>query len=904
LTPLNLLILVCLSYVVLLFLVAFAAERAALRGRGAWMSQPLVYTLSLSVYCTAWTFYGAVGNAARSGLEYLTIYLGPTIVMVGWWWVLRKLVRIGRSQRITSVADLISSRFGKSNLLAVCVTLLAVIGTTPYIALQLQSVTLSFAAFAEAGGLDAPVADSNATAIWVASGLTLFTIVFGTRNLDVNERHYGVVMAIAVEAVVKLCALLAVGIFVVWGVSGGVSETLQRIDASTIGTAEIHGGRWAALTFLSGAAFLCLPRMFQVLVVENEDESHLQTASWAFPVYVMLISLFVIPIAVVGLQTLPEGSNPDLFVLTVPLSQGRDGLAILSFLGGFSSATSMVIVAAIALSTMVSNHIVMPIWVRMTGGGASMSGDVRNVVLLARRLAIAGVVFLGYLYFSLSGGGAALTSIGLVSFAGVVQVLPAMLGGIFWRGATRMGALSGLLIGFLIWLFTLFLPSFAGGVFLPETVVQFGLFGLDWLRPQALFGFEGLDPLVHAVLLSMSINTLVFVLVSLITLPSPLEQLQGAQFVNVYQHSTQQKSWSGGVAQSEDLMVMAQRILGASEAQALFQSAATRQGVSGYLPEPSEEFLAELEREMAGSVGAATAHAMVGQIIGGTPVSVHDLMAVADETAQMKVYSSELEIKSQELARTALQLRNANTKLTQLSVQKDAFLSQISHELRTPMSSIRAFSEILRGVEVLSPQEQVRYASIIQEETIRLTRLLDDLLDLSVLENGQVSLNLSTGSLSDLMDHSVAMARVGRDAAAMQIHRNSADERIWLYTDLDRLNQVFLNLIVNAHKYCDAAEPKLQIIVRQSAQQLTIDFIDNGTGISYENQNLIFEKFSQIGGHKSGGAGLGLAISREILQRLQGDVIYLPGQNGAAFRIRLPESVIGGAARADMSSTD
>jgi len=904
LTPLNLLVLVCLSYVVLLFLVAFAAERAALRGRGAWMSQPLVYTLSLSVYCTAWTFYGAVGNAARSGLEYLTIYLGPTIVMVGWWWVLRKLVRIGRSQRITSVADLISSRFGKSNLLAVCVTLLAVIGTTPYIALQLQSVTLSFAAFAEAGGLDARVAGSNATAIWVASGLTLFTIVFGTRNLDVNERHYGVVMAIAVEAVVKLCALLAVGIFVVWGVSGGVSETLQRIDASAIGTAEIHGGRWAALTFLSGAAFLCLPRMFQVLVVENEDESHLQTASWAFPVYVMLISLFVIPIAVVGLQTLPEGSNPDLFVLTVPLSQGRDGLAILSFLGGFSSATSMVIVAAIALSTMVSNHIVMPIWVRMTGGGASMSGDVRNVVLLARRLAIAGVVFLGYLYFSLSGGGAALTSIGLVSFAGVVQVLPAMLGGIFWRGATRMGALSGLLIGFLIWLFTLFLPSFAGGVFLPETVVQFGLFGLDWLRPQALFGFEGLDPLVHAVLLSMSINTLVFVLVSLITLPSPLEQLQGAQFVNVYQHSTQQKSWSGGVAQSEDLMVMAQRILGASEAQALFQSAATRQGVSGYLPEPSEEFLAELEREMAGSVGAATAHAMVGQIIGGTPVSVHDLMAVADETAQMKVYSSELEIKSQELALTALQLRNANAKLTQLSVQKDAFLSQISHELRTPMSSIRAFSEILRGVEVLSPQEQVRYASIIQEETIRLTRLLDDLLDLSVLENGQVSLNLSTGSLSDLMDHSVAMARVGRDAGAMQIHRNSADERIWLYTDLDRLNQVFLNLIVNAHKYCDAAEPKLQIIVRQSAQQLTIDFIDNGTGISYENQNLIFEKFSRIGGHKSGGAGLGLAISREILQRLQGDVIYLPGQNGAAFRIRLPESVIGGAARADMSSTD
>ena len=237
-------------------------------------------------------------------------------------------------------------------------------------------------------------------------------------------------------------------------------------------------------------------------------------------------------------------------------------------------------------------------------------------------------------------------------------------------------------------------------------------------------------------------------------------------------------------------------------------------------------------------------------------------------------------------------------------MQKDAFLSQISHELRTPMSSIRTFSEILRGVEVLSPQEQVRYASIIQEETIRLTRLLDDLLDLSVLENGQVSLNVSTGSLRDLLDHSVAMARVGRDAAVMQIQRNIADERVWLCTDLDRLNQVFLNLIVNAHKYCDAAKPKLQIIVRQSAQQLTIDFIDNGSGISNEDQNLIFEKFSRIGGHESGGAGLGLAISREILQRLQGDITYLPGQNGAAFRIRLPESVVGGVARTDLPSTD
>ena len=308
---LNQLVAVCLLYVVGLFAVAFAAERAAARGRGDWLLRsPLVYTLSLSIYCTAWTFYGAVGYAARSGLEFVTIYLGPSLVMIGWWWVLRRLVRIGRSHRVTSVADLISSRYGKSNLLAILVTIMAVIGVTPYIALQLQSVTLSLSIFASAEPGVTPGSDplnSAQAAFWVAVGLALFTVLFGTRNLNVNERHHGVVIAIAVEAVVKLLALLAVGVFVVWGLAGGVDQALAQIDRSALGQWQVEGGRWAALTLLAAAAFICLPRMFQVLVVENDDERHLQTASWAFPLYLMLMSLFVVPIAVVGLDLLPEG---------------------------------------------------------------------------------------------------------------------------------------------------------------------------------------------------------------------------------------------------------------------------------------------------------------------------------------------------------------------------------------------------------------------------------------------------------------------------------------------------------------------------------------------------------------------------------------------------------------------
>ncbi|MBT8409819.1 MAG: sodium:solute symporter [Alphaproteobacteria bacterium] len=884
----NLLVAICLAYVCGLFIIAFFAEQRARIGRADWLRSPLVYTLSLSIYCTGWTFYGAVGYAARSGLEFVTIYLGPTIVMIGWWTVLRKLVRIGRTQRITSIADMISSRYGKSNLLGVLVTVLAVVGTTPYIALQLQSVTLAFAVFSPPDTAGAQ-ASLNATALWVAVGLALFTVVFGTRNLDVNERHHGVVIAIAVEAVVKLVALLAVGIFVVWSVAGGPSDIARIIDASPIDAWAMRPERWVTLTFLAGAAFLCLPRMFHVLVVENNDERHLATASWAFPLYLFLMSLFVVPIAVVGLANMPEGANPDLFVLTVPLSFDREGLAMLAFLGGFSSATSMVIVASIALSTMVSNHIVMPIWLSTRQGGATVAGDVRGILLLSRRLSIAAVLALGYLYYRFSGGGAALAAIGLVAFAGVAQVLPALIGGIFWRGATRIGAAWGVTVGFLVWAYTFFLPSLGAGAFFGADLLQSGPWGITLLRPQALFGIGGIDPLVHAVFWSLTLNTAAFFLGSLVSFPRPLERLQGATFVNIYRYSESARGWGQSIVEAEDLLVMSQRIIGSTEAQALFVAEAAEQGKKGYLPDVTPEFLERLERELAGSVGAATAHAMLGQITGGATVSVEDLMRVADESAQMMEYSSQLEAKSDELSRTARQLRDANEKLTQLSIQKDAFLSQISHELRTPMTSIRAFSEILMDGARMAEDDRQKYATIIQDETIRLTRLLDDLLDLSVLENGQVTLNRQEASVRDVLDRSLAAIESRAATAGLTIRRNGAGEGALIHTDTDRLSQVFINVVSNAQKYCDAEAPVLSIDTRERGGVVTVDFVDNGTGISRSDQGLIFEKFARLSDHQSaGGAGLGLAICREIMTRLDGGIEYLPGQGGAAFRVTLP----------------
>jgi len=883
----DLLIGVSLGYVLLLFGVAFAAERLAASGPVPWLHAPLVYTLSLSIYCTAWTFYGAVGYAARSGLEFLTIYLGPTLIFVGWWWVLRKLVRIGRVQRVTSIADLISSRYGKSNGVGVIATLIAAVAATPYIALQLQSVTLALGAFAAETPQDWLVSGGDATSLWVAIGLTLFTILFGTRNLNANERHHGVVMAIAVEAVVKLAALLAVGVFVVWGLAGGPAAMMAEIEASPVAEWSLNPGRWTGLMALSAAAVLCLPRMFQVLVVENVEERHLATASWAFPLYLFAMSLFVVPIAVMGLKMLPEGSNPDLFVLTLPLAAGQTELAMLAFLGGFSSATSMVIVASIALATMLSNHVVMPLWLWLRPTGAPR-GELRRVVLLSRRLSIAGVVGLGYAYYQLSGGSSALAAIGLISFVGAAQVLPAMLGGIFWRGATRAGAASGMLIGAAIWAYTLYLPSFGPGAVISQAVFEQGAFGLSWLRPQALFGIEGMDPLLHAAFWALSLNTAAFCLGSLLSFPTPLERVQGAAFVNVFEESADAPGWQRGSASAEDLLVVAQGILGDDAAQALFRREAQAQGKAGVLPDPTPDFIGGLERELSGSVGAAAAHAMIAQLAGGAAVSVEDLMALANETAQIMEYSARLEAKSEELDRTARQLREVNAKLTQLSVQKDAFLSQISHELRTPMTSIRAFSEILMEGDA-PPDLAARHARIIHDETIRLTRLLDDLLDLGVLEGGRVQLNIELASLRDILDRAMMAAGSTRPERDFAIDRDPVQEGVHIWTDAGRLTQVFINLISNARKYCIAEHPELRLRVRQRRGNVMVDVIDNGEGIPEAAQALIFELFARLTDqNKAGGAGLGLAICREIMENLGGSIDYLPGQGGTAFRVTLP----------------
>ena len=883
----NLILAVCLGYVALLFAVAFIVDRQTRRGRIAWLSSPVIYTLSISVYCTAWTFYGAVGSAARNGLEFVTIYLGPTLVFVGWWFLLRKLVRIGRANRITSIADLISSRYGKSPSLAVLVTMIAVIATTPYIALQLQSVTSTYRVIAGD-------ADAVTTAFWVAAGMALFTILFGTRNLDANERHHGVVAAIALEAVVKLVALIAVGVFVTFSVADGIQDVFEGVSSETMrGAGDIFGPRWVVLTFLSATAIICLPRQFQVTVVENIDERHLAMASWLFPLYLFGMVLFIMPIAIVGMKVMPEGANPDLFVLTIPLWVQRDELALLAFLGGFSSATSMVIVAAIAVSTMVSNHVIMPVALRVLAARHAVSGDVRSLLLTSRRISIGIILGLGFLYFWVSGGSDALAAIGLIAFVGVAQFMPSLLGGLFWRGATRAGALSGLIVGFLLWAYTLFLPSFGGDFILSASVLANGPWGIEALRPQAMLGLSGMDPLVHAVVWSVGANALVFLVVSTLTEPSALERLQGSLFVNVYRTAAGGPSTSAiGSADTEDLFVLAQRILGNEPARSLFNEMARDQGREGALPYATDAVIARLERELAGSIGAASAHAMVTRITGQENVGMTELIDIADEAQQLIETSRQLSEKSAELERAAQQLRAANERLRALDAQKDDFLNQVSHELRTPMTSVRSMAEILKEETEISPEERARFVSIIHNESVRLTRLLDELLDINRLEAGTLNLSVepieANASVASALDAAAGLTRSGGVAVTF----DALPTPIYVSANPDRLRQVLINILSNAVKYNPSETPEIHVRAQRNGGNVLIDVIDNGGGVSREDASMIFEKFAR--GSRSDrdqGAGLGLAISRAIMRKMGGDLtLEFVSESISYFRLSLKES--------------
>src|SRR5690606_24845318 len=439
---------VSFAYLGLLFAIAYYGDKRADAGRSI-IANPTIYALSLAVYCTTWTFYGSVGRAATSGIGFLPIYLGPTLMVALWWFVMLKIIRISKANRITSIADFVASRYGKSQALGGLVTVIAVIGIVPYISLQLKAISNSFTILLNYPYIPMPASAAAQPllkhgALYIALILAMFTILFVTRHLDATERHEGMVAAIAFESVVKLFAFLAVGIFVTFGIYDGFGDIFARSEAvpalrnlMRFGDTGSGYGTWWSLTVVSMLSIMLLPRQFQIAVVENVDERHLKRAVWFFPLYLSLINVFVLPIALGGLLHFPDGAvEADTLVLTLPMVKRQETLALLVFIGGLSAATGMVIVEAIALSTMICNDLVMPVLLRLRRLRLNERKDLSGLLLSIRRWAIVAVLLLGYTYFRAAGEAYALVGIGLISFAAVAQFAPAIFGGIYWKGGT------------------------------------------------------------------------------------------------------------------------------------------------------------------------------------------------------------------------------------------------------------------------------------------------------------------------------------------------------------------------------------------------------------------------------------------------------------------------------------
>ena len=903
--------LVSVAYLGLLFAIAFYADKRAGAGRSI-IASPYVYALSLGVYATSWTFYGSVGRAAANGVGFLPIYLGPTLAAALFWLVLRKIVRISRANRITSIADFIASRYGKSAALAGIVTVIAVIGIIPYIALQLKAVSGSFLLLASAPEVTRPAAGAGPvladTALYAALALALFAILFGARHLDAAERHEGMVAAIAFESVVKLVAFLAIGLFVTFGLYAGFDDLFGRVAAEPklahlLAPFEGPAGSyasWAWLLVLSAFAILCLPRQFQVAVVENVDESHIARASWLFPLYMLAINLFVLPIAFGGLLHFPGGAvDADTFVLALPIAERQPWLALAVFLGGLSAATGMVIVETVALSTMVCNDLVMPLAFRSGLLRLHEGRDLSRLLLGIRRAAIVVILLLGYAYFRFAGEAYALVAIGLISFAAVAQFAPAMLGGLYWKQATRTGAVAGLLAGFAVWAYTLLAPSFARSGWLPAGFVEQGPWGIALLKPLALFGLAGLDEITHSMIWSMLANCGAFVLGSLLVAPAPREQAQAVRFVDVFRQPAEGPGAWRGELSIDDLRNLLGRFLGTDRASVLIEEFAARKGVAPAALRADAELAQFAETQLAGVIGSASARAAVASLAKEEGLGVAEVMNILDETSQLLAYSRELERKRQELELATAELRAANERLQELDRMKDDFVSTVSHELRTPLTSIRAFAEILHDSPELPAAKRQEFVGIILRETERLTRLINQILDLAKIESGRAEWAAEVVDLRavirDAADSTAALYRE-RD---VRLEIDAPDGAPIVLADRDRLQQVVINLLSNAVKFCAPESGRVRVALSEADGAVRVDVADNGIGIAPEHQGAIFEKFRQVGDtltDRPQGTGLGLPISRQIVRQFGGELwVASEAGRGATFSFTVPAARAGGS---------
>lgn len=907
-------------YMGFLFLTALWVERKAGMGINL-VNNPWVYSLSLAVYCTAWTYYGSVGKAATSGLLFLPIYLGPTIAIVMWGSVLRKLVRIKTAHHITNIADFISARYNKSQSLAALATVIALVGTMPYIALQFKAVISTFAIITSPEGIATSWIAKHVGPV-VTVLMILFTIIVGIRRLDPTERHPGLIMAVAVECMVKLLAFLAAGVFVTYFMFDGFADIFHKMaEQSPELLAEMWSGHqaspilWTTYLVLAMSAIMFLPRQFHVAVVENSDEKHISTAMWLFPLYMLLINIFVLPIAMAGLVKGYPTSEADTFVLGLPLHAGQKWLSLLVFLGGGSAATGMIMISSITVATMITNHLLVPVM-----GWVEDLSFLRRHLLKCRWAAVAGVIFIGYWFEREVGESYMLVNIGIISFAAALQFAPSILGGIFWRRGSEAGALVGLGAGFLIWIYTMLVPAFVRSGWIADAFLQQGPFGIGWLKPEELFGVNVLDPITHTVFWSMIFNVGLYVLGSLHWKQSEEEQSLAEAFVGSQRlappiiKSTQRDPHIDCTPKRAIIERLLGEYFSRPEAESITARCLQAVGIDDKSRISIVELArlhSEVEKSLAGSIGTAAAHRALNQaeiftaaeerdlsevyaeIVAGLRLSPKELERKIDyyqeREALLTDYASELEDKVRERTKDLEAAQQELIKNERLSVLGQ-LTAIVSHELRNPLGVIRTSAYYLLRRMDASEDKIAKHLHRIEEQVGLCDSIIGELLEYT---RGRRFAPVK-GNLNQFLEEVLDQMSLPQD---VYLTRNFDPNLPFVSFDKEKTRRILINLVENAVQAVTARQaeslqkgkfyrPEIYVTTSTTDDGIRIEIEDNGLGMDATTAQRAFEPLFTT---RARGTGLGLAIVRKLVEEHGGMVELRTRQySGTTVTVAIP----------------
>ncbi len=847
---------IIIIYLAVIFYVAFWAEK---NSKSIWVNNPYVYTLSLAVYCTAWTYYGSVGLAATSGLKFLTIYLGPVIIIPVWILLMKKIIRISKGNKISSIADFISLRYGNDRFLGALVTIICVLAIVPYISLQLKAISETFNVITDHAINENSII--NDTTFYIAILLAIFAAFFGTQNTDASERHKGIVTAVALESVIKLVFFLVIGIYVTFYLFNGPSDIYDK--ASVLPNFEVQqtingledGFNWFFLSMLSMFAIILLPRQFQVTVVENQRENYLKTVTWLFPLYLLLFNIFVIFIAWAGnIVFQNQGVDADLFTLMLPLKNNHEFLALLVFLGGFSAAISMIVISSLALSTMLSNNLIIPYgFLKKYSKGESKqnTGSIKKI----RRVAIFSLIIVAYLFYKSFTLDWSLVSIGLISFVIIAQLAPSFFGGLFWRRGSSKGAKYGIIIGFLVTVYTLVIPFTIDSQLITTSFINEGMFGLSFLKPYELFGLQIFEPVSHAFFWSLFFNFMVYVLVSVNKIGSYRERNFAEMFVDSDKYASIQEDayvWKGE-AYVSDIRKVLTRFLGEQRTERALNLFYMKYNIDNKIQIADARLVNFSEKLLTGSIGSASSRILISSVVKEEEISLMEVLNILDETQKAK---------------------ESNKELKERDKQKDEFLDTVAHELKTPITSIRALSEILLEDDTIENKVKKRFLTSILSESKRVNRLINSVLGIEKLATGKEKLDLNNNSVKKTIQKSIDV--VSQLAINKKIQINSKEiNEVELMYDEDRIQQVLINLLSNAIKFSEETKGKVIVGTRINQNKMEISVEDNGKGIAQDELVSIFDKFYQAKNQtilKPVGSGLGLAISKQIVESHNGEI--------------------------------